>query len=238
MLILDIVVFYEFYSFQESSSEDPSRIVRSRGSVEIVEVSLTEDEESEKELNKSQIEDIVHTTKPPAIDNDNQIPEREIQTIEIGQEQHDLESTLKPSQEETDEKPKVEPLEEETTTWTTTTESKESAAVTEDTSEISDATSELKKELNLDIEQPSSETTIGTPEFSEDLFNEIEIKVDLINNMKRDYSRAKKKEDQGRLPISFLLGLSLYNVIDFKTIFSLRCIHNSYLFHNKISKLD
>lgn len=192
---------------QETTSEDPSRIEKPRGSVEIVEVSLTEDEESEKELNKSQIEDIVHISKPSVLDHDDQISE--VQTTEIVDEKPDLEPKVEPSEEDTEEeKSKTEPLEEEsTTTWTTTTESKESASTIEETSEISETSNEIKKELNVhsDVEHQSSDPTSIIPEFSEDLFNEIniEIKVDAAGGVKRDYSRTKKKEEKGEFLLIF-----------------------------------
>lgn len=190
--------------FKELSSEEPSRIEKTRGSVEIVEVSPTEDEESEKELNKSQIQDIVHSSKPSVPNPNKSSPEKvELETSENGEEKPDLEITLEV---ETEEKSKPEPSEDETSTtnWTTTTESKENISTIEESSEFSETTSEIKKELNVntDVEQQSSEpSNITTPELSEDLFSEIniEIKVDNTIGVKRDYSRTKKKEEKGKI---------------------------------------
>lgn len=191
--------------FKELSSEEPSRIEKTRGSVEIVEVSVTEDEESEKELNKSQIEDIVHSSKPSISNQDSQPPDEVVETTENGEEKSNLEIKLELSEGDTEETSKTEPSEEETTTtnWTTTTESKECAPIIEETSEFSsDTTSEIKKELNIntDGEQQTSEPTIIKSELSENLFSEIniEIKVDNTIGVKRDYSRTKKKEDKGK----------------------------------------
>lgn len=193
---------------QETPSEDPSRIQKSRGSVEIVEVPLTEDEELEKELNKSQIEDIVHTRKPSTHDQYNPIQEPVIETIEIEEEEDLQVPKLEQSEEDTEkEKPTTEPSEEKTatTTWSTTTESKESVTTTEETSEISNTVSEPKKEviINLELQQNCSQPTIVTPEFTEDLFNElnVEIKIEKTNSVKRDYSRTKKKDQKGKQPL-------------------------------------
>lgn len=164
----------------------------------------------EKELNKSQIEDIVHISKQCVLEHNNQISDREVQTNEIGDEKIDLERKVDtPEEDIEEEKPKAEPLEEETATnWTTTTESKESASTTEETSEISETSNEIKKELNinLDVEQQSSDPTSVTPEYSEDLFNDlsIEIKVDAASGVKRDYSRMKKKEEKGTFAHLFM----------------------------------
>lgn len=126
-----------------------------------------DEDDLDKELNKSQIQDIVHSTKSD-----------------------DSEDTKLEKTDTEEEKPKTEQEEN-----SCTSESKDTATF-EESSEASDTPSETKKDnVNLDVHQDSMETTI-IPDFSEDLYNEMsmEVKVDKSGGIKRDYSRTKKKE--------------------------------------------
>lgn len=168
-------------------------------------MSLTEDEESEKELNKSQIEDIVHTSKSTIPEQDTQTSELSVETVEVEEDEEELEER-KHEQSEGDieeEQQKTVPSEEETstTTWTTTTESKESITTTEETFEVSYTTNEIKNELNtnLAVELDGSEHTVITTELSDNLYDDEDVVMEKENSIKRDYSRTKKKDANGEL---------------------------------------
>lgn len=140
------------------------------GSVEIVEVVVMDDEEI-KELNKSQIEDIVHCSKSENSDTKLQYIKTEIK-------------------EEIKEEP------------TSISENVIKEPVIDDQADSIDF--ELKSEdnkeaaINLENEDTSRRPTF-TPEYSEDIFDEIHVevtKIDKSGKAKRDYSRTKKKEDK------------------------------------------
>ncbi|KAJ8960197.1 hypothetical protein NQ318_003921 [Aromia moschata] len=138
------------------------------GSVEIVEVVVMDDEDINKELNKTQIQDIVHSAKPE-------------EPVEVKIERAEQE----------EEKPKAENKEENGNP-----ESKE-AVTYEESSKASDNTTDVKKDVNINLDvQDSTETTTITPDFSEEFYDDLnmEVKIDKTGKVKRDYSRTKKKE--------------------------------------------
>lgn len=156
---------------KEEVIEDQPKVEKSivPGSVEIVEVVVMDEEDIDKELNKSQIQNIVHSSK-------SEEPE-EVKPVKIEPEE---------------EKPEVE-IEE-----TSIPESKE-AVPCEESSEASDVTTvpDAKKDVNINLDvQDSTETTTITHDFTEALYDDIsmEVKIDKSGKVKRDYSRTKKKE--------------------------------------------
>ncbi|XP_023022816.2 bromodomain containing 8 [Leptinotarsa decemlineata] len=143
------------------------------GSVEIVEVVGTEEEEIDKELNKSQIQDIVHSIKST-----------------------DSEEVKSSPTEIYEEKIKTE------TEESSPIDSKDTVSITtcEESSEASDLTADNKKEVPSNLEgQDAAETTTHTSDFTEGLYDEMnmEVKIDKSGKAKRDYSRTKKKEEKG-----------------------------------------
>lgn len=134
------------------------------GSVEIVEVVVTDDEEIEKDQKYQKDQDKT---------------EEDSSKIDNTEE-------LKITNEDLQEKVKVE------TEESNLTESKDigSTATIEESSETSDSTVEVKKEVEQD--------TVPKTEFSDELFDEanMEVKFDKNVKAKRDYSRTKKKDDK------------------------------------------
>ncbi|XP_044265869.1 bromodomain-containing protein 8 [Tribolium madens] len=130
------------------------------GSVEIVEVVVMDDEDIDKDLNKTQIEDIVHSVKVE--------PKEEIEAekAEVSEIKSETEDTLKLSE-------------------------KDKQLSSEETEK------KLEPETNLDVPKSTESTTL-TPDFNEELYDDInmEVKVDKTGKAKRDYSRTKKKDDK------------------------------------------
>ncbi|KAJ8928803.1 hypothetical protein NQ314_018569 [Rhamnusium bicolor] len=154
---------------KEMISEERPKVEKSTvpGSVEIVEVVVMDDEDIDKELNKSQIQNIVHSTKS----NDSEDIKSEKVEAEEEKSRTEVEEGSAP-------------------------ESKDTATF-EESSEASDTTVDTKKDIDISLNvQESLETTTITPNFSEELYDDIsmEVKVDKTGKVKRDYSRTKKKE--------------------------------------------
>jgi bromodomain-containing protein 8 len=135
------------------------------GSVEIVEVVVMEDEDIDKELNKSQIENIVHSVKVEKKE------EPEGEKVDVSEPKVETESKVF-------EDPPKSPVKEK-----------------EESSEES-----VKKEFdsNLDVPNSTEANTIASTDFSEELYDDInmEVKVDKSGKAKRDYSRTKKKDEK------------------------------------------
>ncbi|CAH1116671.1 unnamed protein product [Phaedon cochleariae] len=150
---------------------EPPKIERTSvpGSVEIVEVNDGDAEEIDKELDKSQIQDIVHSMKL--------------------EETQDIKSPMP--------EPEVEKIKSETEV-SSPPESKDTASIAtfEESSESSDVTMDVKKEV---VVQDVVETTTVTSDFTNDLYDDtnMEVKIDKSGKAKRDYSRTKKKEEKG-----------------------------------------
>lgn len=166
---------------KEEVIEDQPKVDKSivPGSVEIVEVVVMDEEDIDKELNKSQIQNIVHSSK-------SEEPE-DVKPVKI---------------ELVEEKPEEE-IEE-----TNTPESKE-VITCEESSEASDITTITitKKDISINLDvQDSAETTTITHDFTEALYDDInmEVKIDKSGKVKRDYSRTKKKEGK----LTFLQKIS------------------------------
>ncbi|KAJ8983048.1 hypothetical protein NQ317_013253 [Molorchus minor] len=137
------------------------------GSVEIVEVVVMDDEDIDKELNKTQIQDIVHSTKPE------ESVKEEIKTEKVEPE----EVKPKPEVDDQEEKKEIVPF--------------------EDIPDASNTTKDTKKDVDINLEiQDSDETTTIAPSFSEEIYEDLnmEVKVDKTGKIKRDYSRTRKKE--------------------------------------------
>ncbi|GJQ66506.1 putative bromo domain protein [Trypoxylus dichotomus] len=137
------------------------------GSVEIVEVVAMEDEEIDKELNKSEIEDIVHSSKVDLnIMKDLSNDEQQIVEIKTDKDSCDESNTESVDMEV---KSESEALKEVTSTETTETDTNEGTGIVF----TPDFTGELYDD-NVSME----------------------VKVDKSGKAKRDYSRTKKKEDK------------------------------------------
>lgn len=150
------------------------------GSVEIVEVPASEEQESQKDFDKSQIRDMVFSSD----------------------QQGEVESTTEPleSLEDTS----------SAATSETNTAKEESQGTpeepVEDEEESKDTTtaSYSQQNDNSSAETTSSPTDINVPsegglsEFTDDLYDNInmEVKIDKTGKAKRDYSRPKKKEEK------------------------------------------
>lgn len=132
------------------------------GSVEIVEVVVLEEDEVEKQLNKSEIQDIVHSHKPAV----EEYPIKE-EEVEVKEESE--------------------------------TESDKAEDFTETSNDV-DLKSESKEtSIDLDVTQEVSRRNTFTPEYSEELYDDLNIevtKLDKTGKAKRDYSRTKKKEEK------------------------------------------
>lgn len=139
------------------------------GSVEIVEVVVMEEDEIEKQLNKSQIEDIVHSHKPILMQSYRQ--EELNNELEIKEEPEPVESKI-----ESD-----------------TVFSGDSSEDKEIKSELKDALN-----IDIDVSEDSRRNTF-TPEYSEEYYENLNMavtKLDKSGKAKRDYSRTKKKEEK------------------------------------------
>lgn len=139
------------------------------GSVEIVEVVVMEDDEIEKQLNKSQIEDIVHSNKPTLLSSHR--PEEVNPEVHIKEEPESLVSKLDSD----------------------AVFSGESSEDKEIKAELKDASS-----IDIDISEDSRRNTF-TPEYSEEYYENLNMavtKLDKSGKAKRDYSRTKKKEEK------------------------------------------
>lgn len=164
------------------TEEVPKKVEKSGGSVEIVEV-VGEDEEVNKQLNKSQIQDIVHTSATTDLES----PPKPVEKDESKEVEVDTKEVAKVVE------TKPEPIE-------STPESKDTTTG-EESSETSDADTkslDIKKEINLEI-QDSLDNSIVTTDLTQELYDDInmEVKVDKTGKAKRDYSRTKKKEEKG-----------------------------------------
>ncbi|RZC32778.1 hypothetical protein BDFB_007554, partial [Asbolus verrucosus] len=154
---------------EETKNDPVEEVVRKEkgavpGSVEIVEVVVMEEEDIDKELNKSQIENIVHSVKIEKKE------EPEGEKLDIVEPKSEPEAKVFEDPPKSPEKDKE--------ILTTVTEKKET-------------------ETTLDVPN-STETTTITPDFNEELYDDInmEVKVDKSGKAKRDYSRTKKKDEK------------------------------------------
>lgn len=137
------------------------------GSVEIVEVVAMEDEEIDKELNKSEIEDIVHSSKGDLnVIKDNSNDEQPIVEVKIDKDSCD-DSNPESVDMETKSEPEV----------------------------IKDATSTETTETDTNEGTGTVFTPDFTGELYDDSVS-MEVKVDKSGKAKRDYSRNKKKEEK------------------------------------------
>lgn len=149
--------------------KNKDRIEAIPGSVEIVEVVVMEDDEMEKQLNKSQIQDIVHSHKPQVVE------EKEIEGEVIKKE------IKEEADAELSEPDKIDDCHE----------------IFAETPADSDVNQENKEaSIDLDVNEFSRRNTF-TPEFSQELYDDLNIevtKLDKSGKAKRDYSRTKKKD--------------------------------------------
>lgn len=136
------------------------------GSVEIVEVSVVEDDPIDKELNKSEIENIVHTNKPVQEAQESE-SETQIKTEPETTVVEDSPPAAPTSQGEAIQDPVAE------------AEPKEEAT-----------------EMTADVKPPESNTVTPnfSEELYDDV--SMEVKIDKSGKAKRDYSRTKKKDDK------------------------------------------
>ncbi|XP_044744714.1 bromodomain-containing protein 8 isoform X1 [Coccinella septempunctata] len=155
------------------------------GSVEIVEVAV-EEEEVGKVLDKTQIQDIVHTSVSESIDeNQKEVEEEkseEVETVpEVKIEEPDDNEETKDTA--TEELPVTEDIKVE---------------VKEEERQISPVDSKIEQlNISLEIDKSSDSTTVEQ-NFSDELYDDIqmEVKIDKSGKAKRDYSRTKKKEEK------------------------------------------
>ncbi|KAF7265639.1 bromodomain containing 8 [Rhynchophorus ferrugineus] len=156
----------------------PATCSRSQsGSVEIVEVQA-EECTSENQLNRSQIQNIVHSTKS----NDSVDGPEEYNEIEKKQEQ-----TLELKDEELDEDKSEE----------FKLELSEGSEEIEETKPAQDVKTEEKEKVNTDLMEQALDNTVSSG-LVEDLYENVamEVKIEKTGKAKRDYSRNKKKEDK------------------------------------------
>ncbi|CAH0550951.1 unnamed protein product [Brassicogethes aeneus] len=158
---------------KETIEEMPKKVEKSGGSVEIVEV-VGEDEQCDKQLNKSQIQDIVHSTK---------IKSEEANVVK--EKEEPKEEPANPVESLADNKPEIKEVKHEEMPKETKTDVKQPEMET------------TKKEELSEIEE--KEKTSPHNELVPDLYEDInmEVKIDKTGRAKRDYSRTKKKEEKG-----------------------------------------
>ncbi|KAK9892200.1 hypothetical protein WA026_019005 [Henosepilachna vigintioctopunctata] len=166
--------------FQLDDKKDD--IVPNSGSVEIVEVAM-EEEEIGKVLDKTQIQDIVHSSK--------------IESIEDVKKILDEKKPLKQEDEET--KEGIATKEEDTQVLVEIDTEVKVEVKDEYDNELAstDTKSEPKINMSIDADKSSDSITLETG-LPDELYDDIqmEVKVDKSGKAKRDYSRTKKKEEK------------------------------------------
>lgn len=158
------------------------------GSVEIVEVAV-EEEEIGKVLDKTQIQDIVHTSR---LETELEVSRKE---VEDSTEVEENVTTVKV--EELEETEKNEETEE---ALTEQDQVKVEVKEEEEERQVSPVDSQTENQLNisLEIDKTSDSITIEQHNFSDELYDDVqmEVKIDKTGKAKRDYSRTKKKEEK------------------------------------------
>ncbi|KAB0804917.1 hypothetical protein PPYR_01887 [Photinus pyralis] len=160
---------------EEAKSEnDQQGVSQNSGSVEIVEVVVLEEEEIDKQLNKTQIQDIVHSFTTE-VDHSPTKPEPEMQTTDLETKEEPVQEAVQPTIINFDE-------------CSIDTDAKSS-----DT-EI--------KNLAEDSNKTTLDDNLTDNEFTGSFFDDLNMEVNKLDHKaKRDYSRTKKRESEKEFDI-------------------------------------
>ncbi|KAL3288638.1 hypothetical protein HHI36_003071 [Cryptolaemus montrouzieri] len=158
-------------------------IVPNSGSVEIVEVAI-EEEEIGNILNKTQIQDIVHSSKVDSVENSLNIVQEEAPKVEV-----EIKQEISDESEERQETPVMIQIDTEVKIEMKDDDETESSSL--------DSKHESKANISLETDKSSDSITVD-PNFSDEIYDDVqmEVKVDKSGKAKRDYSRTKKKEEK------------------------------------------
>lgn len=158
----------------------PPQISSRHGSVEIVEVPASEEQECQKEFDKSQIRDMVFSSDQQGED------EPTTEPLESSEDTSSAATSETNTAKEESQGTPEQPVEDEEESKDTTTASY---------SQQNDNSSAETTSSPTDINVPSEG---GLSEFTDDLYDNInmEVKIDKTGKAKRDYSRPKKKEEK------------------------------------------
>ncbi|KAF2878637.1 hypothetical protein ILUMI_27534 [Ignelater luminosus] len=174
------IIVHDVHSRKDSTDDLKMKEKPGTGSVEIVEVVVMEETEIEKQLNKSQIQDIVHSIR------DTVKPEPASPIIKTPE--YDLLDKPKESVERQMESPSNSVFDDPSTSVDL---------------EVKSVVDEGNKNASLDINDSSRADTF-TPEYSGSFFDDISMevnKLDKSGKAKRDYSRTKKRESEKEFDI-------------------------------------